>query len=52
MDKPEQKNIKDMTGEEIALALQARYQAIMQCQEEVRQLNAEIKQRAEPKEKD
>lgn len=40
-----QKDIKDMTGEEIALALQARYQAIAQCQNEIAQLNQELQKR-------
>ena len=39
------KQIKDMTGEEIALALQARYQGIAQCQQEITVLNQELQKR-------
>ena len=39
------KDVKDMTGEEIALALQARYQGIMQCQQEITVLNQELQNR-------
>ena len=39
------KKIEEMTGEEIALALQARYQGIAQCQQEIAVLNQEIQKR-------
>ena len=44
------KKIEEMTGEEIALALQARYQGIAQCQQEIALLNQELQKRMEPKE--
>ena len=43
------KNVKDMTGEEIALALQARYQGIAQCQNEIALLNQELQKRMDVK---
>ena len=43
------KKVEDMTGEEIALALQARYQGIAQCQQEIAVLNQELKKRMEVK---
>jgi len=46
----EQKNVADMTGEEIAIALQARYQGIAQMQQEIALLNQELQKRMEPKE--
>ena len=39
------KDVKDMTGEEIAIALQARYQGISQCQGEIALLNQELQKR-------
>ena len=45
----EQKDVKEMTGEEIAIALQARYQGIAQCQNEIALLNQELQKRIQPK---
>lgn len=42
------KNVKDMTGEEIAVALQARYQGIAQCQNDIAVLNQELQSRIKP----
>jgi len=44
----EQKKVEDMTGEEIAIALQARYQGIAQCQNEIALLNQELQKRMKP----
>ena len=41
----EQKPIDKMTGEEIAAALQARYQGMFQCQNEIALLNQELQKR-------
>jgi len=40
-------DIKDVSSEELALMVQARYQAIMQCNRELSELNAEINRRIE-----
>ena len=40
-----QKQIKDMTGEEIAIALQNQYQQINQCQQNIGLINNELQQR-------
>ena len=45
----EQKKVEDMTGEEIAIALQARYQGIAQMQQEIALLNQELQKRMEKK---
>jgi len=42
------KNVKDMTGEEIAVALQARYQGLAQLQQELALLNQELQKRMKP----
>ena len=46
------KDVKDMTGEEIAVALQGRYQGIAQCQQEITLLNQELQKRMKPKDED
>ena len=49
MKQPEQqKNVTEMTGEEIALALQARYQGLAQLQQELALLNQELQKRMNP----
>ena len=39
------KKVEDMSGEEIAIAMQARYQGILQCQQEIALLNQELQKR-------
>lgn len=46
-DKPVE--IKDQTSEQLALLLQQQYQTIMQCNQNISLLNAEINGRMAPK---
>lgn len=46
------KQIKDMTGEEIAVALQEQYQTINQCQQNIGLINNELQTRLKQQRED
>ena len=45
MEQPKQKDIKEVSGEELALELQDRYMSIQRIQNEIQAINAEISRR-------